>query len=178
MSMSRLKTGEPARNRAVRSNRNPTAQPPSLSICLHLSLSLSTNPSPVHSSFNHPSPFVSWPAISSIISQVRFSPTPPRKSLRNHRHQRRSTTHIHHCSCLLRHCESHRVAATVIVVTPFAVFIILIVMNNNTDQAVDAGENLPPSGNPAASNDTPNAVDSNESQSQATSNPRGKTDLA
>ncbi|MED6154411.1 hypothetical protein PIB30_112157, partial [Stylosanthes scabra] len=56
-------------------------------------------------------------------------------------------------------------------------------MNNNTDQAVDAGENLPPSGNPVASNDTPNAgtpdpIDSNESQSQATSNPRGKTDPA
>ncbi|MED6192486.1 hypothetical protein PIB30_010421 [Stylosanthes scabra] len=60
---------------------------------------------------------------------------------------------------------------------------VVTVMNNSTNQDVDAGENLPPSANPPAFSDTPNAgtpnpLDSNESQSQASSNLRGKIDHA
>ncbi|MED6169705.1 hypothetical protein PIB30_023729 [Stylosanthes scabra] len=104
------------------------------------------------------------------------------------------TPHSHRARTkLLAELQQRSTTATTAVCSPLQVCLLpslsalydsdLLVMTNSTNQDVDAGENLPPSANLPASNDTPNAgtpnpLDSNESQSQASSNLRGKTDPA
>ncbi|MED6162973.1 hypothetical protein PIB30_075554 [Stylosanthes scabra] len=74
-----------------------------------------------------------------------------------------------HCAATMILTDSNagqpRAATTVLAVTPFAIF------SSHRPYRYYGGENLPSSGNPLASSDTPNAAalnppDSNESQSQ------------
>ncbi|MED6196007.1 hypothetical protein PIB30_043139 [Stylosanthes scabra] len=144
-------TAEPARNRPVGPDRDSAAKNPRGSKFSQLNHKTLTTP------FTLPPP----PAVAATVGRGG------RRRLRHASLSHKSPCKTDACSHRTAPCKAQASRRASTAVCSSLQVCLLAVVDN---QDVDAGENLPPSANPPASNDTPNAstpdpVDSNESQS-------------